>query len=90
MRPPVSLLALRAFAEIGRHGSVKRAAAALGVTPGAVSQQVKRLEQRLAVTLLERRNREIRGSSSPWTDRIPRWMGIISWRGREGEGLCSR
>ncbi|MDX8457588.1 LysR substrate-binding domain-containing protein [Mesorhizobium humile] len=60
MQPPVSLLALRAFAEVGRHGSVKRAAAALGVTPGAISQQVKLLEHRLGVTLLERRNREVR------------------------------
>jgi LysR family transcriptional regulator, glycine cleavage system transcriptional activator len=60
MQLPVSLLALRAFAEVGRHGSVKRAAAALNVTPGAVSQQVKLLEQRLGAVLLERRNREVR------------------------------
>jgi LysR family glycine cleavage system transcriptional activator len=60
MKSSVSLLALRAFAEVGRHGSVKRAAAAIGVTPGAVSQQVKLLELRLGVRLLERRNREVR------------------------------
>lgn len=60
MIPSISLLTLRAFAEVGRHGSVKRAASALGVTPGAVSQQVKLLEQRLGVALLERRNREVR------------------------------
>lgn len=60
MNPSVSLLTLRAFAEVGRHGSVKRAASALGVTPGAVSQQVKLLELRLGVALLERRNREVR------------------------------
>ncbi|MER9313278.1 LysR substrate-binding domain-containing protein [Mesorhizobium australicum] len=55
----VSLPALRAFAEVGRQGSIKRAAAALGVTPGAVSQQVKVLERRLGVLLLNRGNREI-------------------------------
>lgn len=60
MNPSVSLLSLRAFAEVGRHGSVKRAAYALGVTPGAVSQHVKLLELRLGVALLERRNREVR------------------------------
>ncbi|HVV27295.1 MAG TPA: LysR substrate-binding domain-containing protein [Rhizomicrobium sp.] len=53
------LLGLRAFAEVGRHGSVKAAAAALGVTPGAVSQQLKTLEDRLGVMLFERGNREI-------------------------------
>lgn len=56
---PTSLLALRAFAEVGRHGSVKAAAAALGVTKGAVSQQVKALEDRLGVPLFVRGNREI-------------------------------
>jgi len=60
MQQSVSLLALRAFASVGQHGSVKRAAAALGVTPGAVSQQVKLLEHRLGVRLLARGNREVR------------------------------
>lgn len=53
------LLALRAFVEVGRQGSVKAAAATLGVTPGAVSQQLKLLEQRLCVSLFVRGNREI-------------------------------
>lgn len=53
------LLGLRAFAEVGRRGSVRAAAAAMGVTPGAVSQQIKLLEERLDVTLFERGNREI-------------------------------
>jgi LysR family glycine cleavage system transcriptional activator len=55
------LVGLRAFAEVGRRGSMKEAAAALGVTPGAVSQQVKLLEARLGAALLERHNREVRG-----------------------------
>lgn len=57
---PVSLPALRAFVEVGRHGSVKGAAGELGVTPGAVSQQIKMLEGQLGVSLFERGNREIR------------------------------
>lgn len=54
MNPVLPLLALRAFAEAGRHRSIKRAAAALGVTPGAVSQQIRQLEERLGVTLFTR------------------------------------
>ncbi|CAH2599447.1 LysR family transcriptional regulator [Rhodovastum atsumiense] len=59
-RPPLLLLALRAFAETGRLGSMKAAAGALGVTPGAISQQVKALERRLGLPLFERHNRELR------------------------------
>lgn len=60
MPGPLPLLGLRAFAEVGRSGSVKDAARRLGVTSGAVSQQVKLLEARLGVVLLERLNREVR------------------------------
>ena len=60
MSGPLPLLGLRAFVEVGRAGSVKDAANRLGVTLGAVSQQVRQLEARLGLTLLERRNREIR------------------------------
>jgi LysR family glycine cleavage system transcriptional activator len=48
------LLALRAFAEIGRHGSIKRAAEAMGVTSGAVSQQLRLLERRAGAPLFSR------------------------------------
>ncbi|MGN8200194.1 LysR family transcriptional regulator [Salinisphaera sp. RV14] len=48
------LNALRTFAIAARHESFKRAAAELGVTPGAVSRQVKRLEATLGGTLFER------------------------------------
>ncbi len=60
MAGPMPLLALRAFAEVGRQGSVKAAAGVLGVTPGAVSQQVKALEARLGKALFKRGNRAIR------------------------------
>ncbi|WP_054313921.1 LysR substrate-binding domain-containing protein [Mesorhizobium sp. 1M-11] len=48
------LLALRAFAEAGRYGSVKRAAEAMGVTSGAVSQQLRLLEERVGTSLFSR------------------------------------
>lgn len=54
MSPVFPLLALRAFAETGRHLSVKRSAEAMGVTSGAVSQQIRQLEERLGVTLFTR------------------------------------
>lgn len=59
MTGSLPLVALRAFAETGRLGSMKAAAAALGVTPGAVSQQIKLLETRLGAALFERHNREL-------------------------------
>lgn len=46
--------ALRTFVEVGQRKSVKAAAQALHVTPGAVSQQIRVLEDRLGVVLLER------------------------------------
>ena len=48
------LLALRAFVETGRHGGIKNAADAMGVTPGAVSQQIKLLQQRVGCELFVR------------------------------------
>ncbi|MHB0775610.1 LysR substrate-binding domain-containing protein [Halomonas sp. WWR20] len=48
------LNALRAFAEAAREGSFKLAASHLGVTPGAVSRQIKQLESRLGMTLFDR------------------------------------
>ncbi len=50
--PPLN--ALRAFEAAARHLSFKQAAAELNVTPGAVSQQVKILEDVLGVALFDR------------------------------------
>ena len=55
--PPLN--ALRAFDAVARHGSVRLAAAELFVTPAAVSQQVRQLEQHLDLRLFERRGRRI-------------------------------
>jgi LysR family glycine cleavage system transcriptional activator len=50
--PPLN--ALRAFEAAARHLSFLKAAEELHVTPGAVSQQVKALEEELGVTLFRR------------------------------------
>lgn len=55
----VSLNALRVFLTVGQHMSIKHAAEELKVTPGAVSQQIKLLEETLAVKLFVRRNNAI-------------------------------
>ena len=52
-----SLLALRAFEAVARHGSMKLASEELFVTPGAVSQLIKKLEEQLDTALLTRVNR---------------------------------
>lgn len=46
--------ALRAVATIVQAGSFERAATALNVTPSAISQRVKQLEERLGVVLIVR------------------------------------
>jgi LysR family transcriptional regulator, glycine cleavage system transcriptional activator len=55
--PPLS--ALRAFEAAARHLSLTKAAAELSVSPGAVSHQIRGLEELLGVELFERRVRAI-------------------------------
>ncbi|GAA5183577.1 transcriptional regulator GcvA [Niveibacterium umoris] len=55
--PPLG--ALRAFEAAARHGSLTAAADELSVTHGAVSQQVKLLEEWLGVSLFERKGRGV-------------------------------
>lgn len=57
--PRNHLPALRAFEAVARLGSVTRAAQELSVTAGAVSQQLRALEQALAVELLVRGRRHL-------------------------------
>ena len=45
---------LDALVAVVRHGSFDRAAAALNVTPSAVSQRVKLLEERVGSVLVKR------------------------------------
>lgn len=55
----IDLVALTSLRAVATHGSVVAAAEALGFTPSAVSQQVKRLEQQTGVALLERVGRGV-------------------------------
>lgn len=54
-----SLTTLAAFEAAARLGSFKDAARELNVTPGAVSHQIKSLEQELAVKLFQRGHRSV-------------------------------
>ena len=56
--PP--LKALRAFEAAGRHESLKKAAEELHVTTGAISQQIKLLEEHLGVDLFRRLSKSVR------------------------------
>jgi LysR family transcriptional regulator, glycine cleavage system transcriptional activator len=55
--PPLN--SLRAFEAAARHLSMKEAAGELAVTPGAVSQLVRGLEERLGTRLFRRANRSL-------------------------------
>jgi DNA-binding transcriptional LysR family regulator len=55
----IDLDALVALGAVDRQGSVISAAATLGYTPSAVSQQIKRLERQTGVALLERVGRGV-------------------------------
>src|SRR5262245_66421969 len=57
LMPPLN--ALRAFEAAARHLSLTRAAAELHVTAGALSHQIRGLEELLGVQLFERRGRAI-------------------------------
>ncbi len=59
MRKLPPLAALRAFEAAGRHQSFKRAASELGVTPTAISHQIKLLEDTLGLRLFRRGVRRI-------------------------------
>ncbi|MFE9371896.1 LysR family transcriptional regulator [Streptomyces sp. NPDC006711] len=55
----LDLARLRALHAVHVHGSVAAAAAALGYTPSAISQQITKLERETRTTLLERKGRGI-------------------------------
>lgn len=59
MRRLPPLTALRAFEAAARHGSFKRAASELAVTPTAISHQIRSLEEHTGVTLFERQVRKV-------------------------------
>ena len=55
--PPLG--SLRAFEAAARQESFKRAAAELGVTPTAISHQIRQLEADLGVALFVRQTRKV-------------------------------
>src|SRR6266545_4351302 len=55
----LDLSRLRALHAVATYGSVGAAAAALGYTPSAISQQLAKLERETRTTLLEKRGRGI-------------------------------
>jgi DNA-binding transcriptional LysR family regulator len=56
---PSDYAELRAFAAVVRHGTFTRAAAHLGLSPSALSQTVRNLEERLSTRLLNRTTRSV-------------------------------
>src|SRR5688572_9981831 len=58
--PDIDAHALRVVRAIADEGSITGAAAALGYSQPAISQQLKRLEQRLDMPLVERVGRSVR------------------------------
>jgi DNA-binding transcriptional LysR family regulator len=58
--PILPLYALRAFEAAARLNSFKGAATELGVTPAAISHQIKALETHLGFLLFERLHRSLR------------------------------
>lgn len=59
-----SLKALRAFESAARHSSFTTAADELAVSPGAISYQIKQLEDSLATSLFHRRVRQVELTSA--------------------------
>ncbi|MDX7986101.1 LysR family transcriptional regulator [Xenorhabdus sp. 12] len=60
MAKSLPLLALRAFVEVGQSNSIKAAAHALNVTPGAISQRIRLLETRVGAELFTREKHGMR------------------------------
>lgn len=69
--------ALSAVAAIVRTGSFEKAARALNVTPSAISQRVKNLEDRLGVVLIERGNPCVATDQGEWLCRHVEHVGML-------------
>src|SRR5690606_17440553 len=59
---PIPLNAIRAIEIVARRGALAPAAEELGVTPGAVSQHLRRAEERLGLELFERTPQGLRST----------------------------
>jgi len=69
--------AARAVALIVQTGSFERAAAALNVTPSAISQRVKQLEERLGAVLVERGTPCMATEKGAWLCRHMEHVGML-------------
>jgi LysR family transcriptional regulator (chromosome initiation inhibitor) len=69
--------AVRAVAMVAQTGSFERAAKALNVTPSAVSQRVKALEERLGVVLIERGAPCVATERGEWLCRHIEHVGLL-------------
>ena len=56
---PEQLPAVAAFARVAQHASFSKAAATLGVSPSALSQTIRALEDRVGMRLLNRTTRRV-------------------------------
>ncbi|MBB3592060.1 DNA-binding transcriptional LysR family regulator [Rhizobium sp. BK529] len=55
---------LKAFAAVAEHGNFARAAARLGISPSALSQTIRTLEERMGIRLLNRTTRSVAPSEA--------------------------
>lgn len=69
--------AARAVAMVAQTGSFEKAAKALGVTPSAISQRVKAIEEKLGVTLIERGNPCVATERGEWLCRHMEHVGML-------------
>lgn len=69
--------ALRAVAAVVQTGSFEKAAAILNVTPSAVSQRVKQLEERLGIVLIARGNPCTATEKGEWLCRHMETVGML-------------
>lgn len=78
MKPEI-LAALAAFEQVAAHRSLTQAAYALGVTPAALSQTIKKLEARLGVRLFERTTRSVNLSEAghAYLERVAPALGSL-------------
>lgn len=70
-------LSLSAVAQVVREGSFERAARALHVTPSAVSQRVKQLEDRLGLALIVRGTPCVATEAGAWLCRHVEQVGML-------------
>src|SRR6476661_5416795 len=69
--------ALRAVSAVVQAGSFEKAARVLNVTPSAVSQRVKQIEERLGIVLIERGSPCVATEQGEWLCRHMENVGML-------------